>query len=329
MDQMKVLFLGWESPAFVHERWSLSCFGTAEALAKKVNVSLIVPQSNPELALENVEVAGLNNINLQAIPTSAPKPQHFPFADENAEPAPIPLYGTPVYTCREETLNRQEQPGEAVAAGTFTQASAAFTKKREEQNLFTSGNFENLSLNAQVIQYARHTTHFASQINFDIIYAHNILTFLAGSELKLRSGKKLVLHVRSLSYTRIGTHNQGWLHEVEKHAFEKSDALIAENELIADLLVDKYGIPSKKIHIAATENLSMANAANALPPVFRDPANSETVYEEPLELDQQLWQINAESEIVLENTVDKIWKVLQQLIYAEAEYLQEAEELYL
>ncbi|GEO07112.1 hypothetical protein AAE02nite_47760 [Adhaeribacter aerolatus] len=270
---MKIMILGWEKPFSNQESTNITSINTAEALAKWVKVSLILPQSDKSLTQRNIKIIGLNNISLEAIPVNNPKSEIFPFANQHNAPAKIPLYGTPVYSGQETAQQRTRFSGEAVSTGSFMQANSPYSHhKAKKPNLFLPEQFNKLNLPTQIIQYARYTSRFAYQINFDLIYAHDLPTFLAGTELKLRTGKKLVVQVSDLTSMRTSYKNGGWLNQINKYGLEKSDVIIAENNIIANELLEIYGLNQEKIitlqpgtaktTIIKKDSLSVAAPAN-------------------------------------------------------------------
>ena len=245
---MSVMVLGWSWPLLNPEKPSFNTLNIAEALAKQLKVSLILPQASLAPAPNNIELIGLNNINLETIPVSNREPENYPFADQHIAPVVIPLYGTPVYTGQQHTQFRPIFSGEGLTTGPMNREMNQTNPEQEiPSNIFHPDQFQKLSLSMQVIQYARFTSRFANQKSFKIIYAHDFPTFLAGTELKLRSGKKLVLELSDINFLNIGSENGGWLYILGKYALDKSDVIIAKNGAITAVLVEDYGINLNKI----------------------------------------------------------------------------------
>ena len=92
---MNVLLLGWEFPPVINGEVGTACYGITKALSNRVNLSLILPKSDPEFILKNVDLTGLNNINLKSIQTPVTKPEFNAFAETRTMQEEIPLYGAP------------------------------------------------------------------------------------------------------------------------------------------------------------------------------------------------------------------------------------------
>ena len=251
MKKLNVLLLGWEFPPIINGKVGTTCYGVTKALANQVNLTLILPKSDPEFILKNVDLTGLNNVNLKAIPAPAPDPEFTTFAENNpSTQTEIPLYGaaTPTFQEREE-IKLPVSPGQTTSVGNFAGNAelGQISQSIEELNVFGHTDLSLVDYNSQVINFARYTSRLAAQKEYDVIFAYDWMTFLAGIELKLVSGKPLVLQMHSLSYERGGPDAKGWVYELEKQALEKADFVITVNDNIAAVIVEEYGISPTKI----------------------------------------------------------------------------------
>ncbi|QMU30297.1 glycosyltransferase [Adhaeribacter radiodurans] len=249
MKKLKVLMLGWEFPPIVSGGLGTACYGISKSLADKVDLTLILPKSDPDFILQNVNLTGLNNIDIQNIKAEFVKPDYSTFGDVMYVPSTITPYQTEEDLPAEISSVVQNTEPEEATTTAVKQAyhPVAITEPVEELNVFGQTSLENMDANSAVIQYARYATRLASQKDFDLIYAHDWMTFLAGVELKLVSGKPLVVHVHSLSYDRAGKDSQGWIYELEKQALEKADFIIPVSEYTAKIIQNEYGVSGERI----------------------------------------------------------------------------------
>lgn len=102
----------------------------------------------------------------------------------------------------------------------------------------------------EVCRYAVLAQSIAENEDFDIIHAHDWLSFGAGLEAKKVSGKPLIVHVHATEFDRTGGNglNQN-IYEVEKEGMEKADAVIAVSNFTRDMITRHYGIDPDKIHV--------------------------------------------------------------------------------
>src|SRR5690606_29397982 len=104
------------------------------------------------------------------------------------------------------------------------------------------------SLLEEVKRYGKIGGEIARQHNFDIIHAHDWLTFPAGTEAKNVSGKPLVLHVHATEYDRAGDKNiDTRIFEIEKNGLLAADLIIAVSYWTRKILIDHYEVSPNKI----------------------------------------------------------------------------------
>ena len=93
------------------------------------------------------------------------------------------------------------------------------------------------------------------KLDFDVIYAYDWLTALAGMEIKKIYKKPLVIHFHSLVYDRVGG-NQDVLkylydydYGIELEACKNADKIIVVSKREKDILVKYYNCDEKKIDV--------------------------------------------------------------------------------
>ena len=86
---------------------------------------------------------------------------------------------------------------------------------------------------------------------FQVIHAHDWLTFRAALRAKELSGKPLILHVHSVESDRAGDKSGNPLvHEIEELGLLLADKIVAVSELTKQKIIREYGIPAGKIIVA-------------------------------------------------------------------------------
>ena len=85
----------------------------------------------------------------------------------------------------------------------------------------------------------------------DVIHAHDWLTVEAGIEAKRLSGAPLIVHVHATEFDRCGAdRGNPYIHEIEEMGLLMADRIIAVSAVTKAIIVQKYGIPAKKIEVA-------------------------------------------------------------------------------
>lgn len=102
----------------------------------------------------------------------------------------------------------------------------------------------------EVFRYGEEAAKIAKKEDFDIIHAHDWLSFLAGIKAKKVSGKPLVTHIHATEFDRgggNGVNNQ--VYEVERQGFLESDRIIAVSNFIKNKISNNYNINIDKINV--------------------------------------------------------------------------------
>jgi len=105
------------------------------------------------------------------------------------------------------------------------------------------------NLFSEVKRYALSARKIAMRENFDVIHAHDWLSFLAGIEAKKISGKPLVVHVHATEFDRAGGFGNKFVHEIEKRGMSEADKVITVSKFTKDLVVEKYGVDPERIEV--------------------------------------------------------------------------------
>jgi glycosyltransferase involved in cell wall biosynthesis len=85
---------------------------------------------------------------------------------------------------------------------------------------------------------------------FDVIHAHDWLTYLAGIAAKKLTGKPLVVHVHATEFDRSGENINTLVYDLEKRGMKEADMVIAVSNLTRNIVISKYGIhPSKVVTV--------------------------------------------------------------------------------
>ena len=159
MSNIKVLTLGWEFPPLVNGGLGIACLGLSKALAKKVDLRVIVPKADPSVHTDGFQLTGLNNVSFREVEQVDRKYSYESFA--MVEHAPIEL--DPYTTVEGETGMIQ-----------FTQEGRISFSRTHEADLQLFKNKEDLyagDLALKVIQFSKIAAKIAMQQDFDVIHA--------------------------------------------------------------------------------------------------------------------------------------------------------------
>jgi len=99
----------------------------------------------------------------------------------------------------------------------------------------------------EVSRYAVVSSVIAKQNEFDVIHAHDWLTYPAGIAAKQISGKPLVVHMHATEFDRSGENVNKQVFDIEKQGMEAADKVIAVSHLTRKIVIEKYGISPEKV----------------------------------------------------------------------------------
>ena len=82
---------------------------------------------------------------------------------------------------------------------------------------------------------------------FDIIHAHDWLTYQAGVEAKRISGKPLVVHVHSTEFDRAGKNTNLSICAIERYGLDMADKIVVVSDFTRNVIVERYQQDPDKI----------------------------------------------------------------------------------
>lgn len=102
----------------------------------------------------------------------------------------------------------------------------------------------------EVFRYAAFGEVVAEKEEFDVIHAHDWLSFGAGIRAKVKSGKPLVAHVHATEFDRGGGSGINQIvYSLEREGMEKADKVIAVSGFTKNIITKYYGIPEEKVEV--------------------------------------------------------------------------------
>lgn len=124
-------------------------------------------------------------------------------------------------------------------------------------------------LMSEVLRYSAAAAQIAQEESFDVIYAHDWLSFGAGLVAKEKTGKPLVVHVHATEFDRSGGASgvNPFVYDIEKEGMQKADAVIAVSDFTRDLVSREYGVPSQKIRVVhnGIDEATLPKGVDSLP----------------------------------------------------------------
>jgi glycogen(starch) synthase len=239
---MTVLMFGWEFPPHISGGLGTACYGLTKSLMKEnARVLFVVPRAHGD---ENIDLISASEILMETTDTRISSTGLITKENTEVVKISIPSSLSP-YTSVQlwgETKSIENWNCEfhfqtrevAVKGGKRYQFSGAYGP----------------ALLDEVQRYSEVASVIAHHHSFDVIHAHDWLTYLAGIEAKKMSGKPLIVHVHATEFDRAGEKNiDERVFEIEQRGMEEADLVIAVSQWTKDIIVTRYNIDEEKVRV--------------------------------------------------------------------------------
>ncbi|MCL2291018.1 MAG: glycosyltransferase family 4 protein [Bacteroidetes bacterium] len=232
MNTMKVLMFGWEFPPHIAGGLGTASYGLTKGLAKNnVDVLFVMPKASKDEDETYVKIVNASDVEVDT------RFAHLQVFSDNVqflevESKLVPYIGVDEYYRIVDQLN----------SGILEEEKIGEKRKYEFSGKYTS------NLMNEVEHYAMVAAEIARNYDFDIIHAHDWLTYKAGIAAKKVSGKPLVIHVHATEYDRSSeTNRNDIVYGLERYGMTEADAVCAVSNLTRNIIIEKYGIPEEKV----------------------------------------------------------------------------------
>ncbi len=226
---------GWEFPPHIAGGLGTACYGLTRGLARNdVEVIFVVPKAYGDEDQRFIRVVNASDVDAVYRSGEADSDiwKHVKFMEINSNMVP---YISP------EQWEKERSHSEKV--GTIHHEGDVW---RERYNF--SGKY-GANLLEEVARYAVVARQVAEELKgqFDVIHAHDWLTYYAGIAAKEVSGKPLVVHMHATEYDRSGENINTQTYAIERGGMEAADLVMAVSNLTRNIIINKYGIPAEKV----------------------------------------------------------------------------------
>jgi glycogen synthase len=230
---MRIFMLGWEFPPFITGGLGTACYGLTKAMDQLgIHVTFVLPKI--------VESRYTTHVKLLT-PSSQALEASFPFGElKNVKfrtiDSPLQPYSTPdVYRRRIEEILKQKQK---MHGDTISSASQLIGPIDYACDMYN-----------EVHRYAALAAELAKTEEFDIVHAHDWMTYPAGIVVAAISGKPLVVHVHSTEFDRSGEHVNQMIYNIERQGMERASKVIAVSFYTRSIIIGRYGISGEKVEV--------------------------------------------------------------------------------
>ena len=229
---MRVLMFGWEFPPHIAGGLGTACYGLTKGLAKHdVDILFVMPSASGDEDQSAVSI-----INASEVPVMESWLDAKEFLNK-VEFMKVTSQMVPYIDPREYT---------EVARREITKGEYEEFKVRYGSCFKFSGKYGK-NLMEEVSKYAMVAASIAAKNEFDVIHAHDWLTYAAGIAAKRISGKPLVIHVHATEYDRTGENVNTQVYAIERMGMLAADKVITVSNLTRNIVINKYKIDPAKV----------------------------------------------------------------------------------
>ncbi len=229
---MRVLMFGWEFPPHISGGLGTACFGITRGLStiSDIEILFVVPKAYGDENQPKIKLLAAGDTDLSKHPDLLKLLEKSGKYVEVASRL-IPYIDPEYYEIQANTAENQP----------FTLA-----KIDSDGKLQFTGSYGS-SLLSEISGYAVTAEIIAKEHDFDIIHAHDWLTYPAGIAAKKASGKPLITHVHATDFDRSGGSANPRVYEIEREGMEMADRVITVSNLTRDAVINRYHIDAKKV----------------------------------------------------------------------------------
>ena len=225
---------GWEFPPHIAGGLGTACYGLTKSMAAQgCEIIFVVPRAYGDEDQSFLNVANASDVEASygQIIENEEWMEKLKVIQINSNLVP--------YLSPEEYLTETE-----IAKSGKTRKTQDIWKAR-----YTFSGKYGANLMEEVARYAVVATQIAKELEgqFDVIHAHDWLTYYAGVAAKEVSGKPLVVHMHATEFDRSGENVNTIVANIEKEGMMAADKVCAVSNLTRQTVITKYGIPEDKV----------------------------------------------------------------------------------
>lgn len=225
---------GWEFPPHIAGGLGTACYGLTRALSQAdVEVIFVVPRAYGDEDERYVKIASASEVEAEygGLDAGDDFYKHLSFIHINSNLVP--------YLSPEEYEERYDEYQHL-----RTEARSDIWKQR-----YTFGGGYGATLMEEVARYAIVAAQVAKDLEgqFDVIHAHDWLTYYAGIAAKRVSGKPLVVHMHATEFDRTGENVNTVVYNIERTGMAAADRVCAVSNMTRQTVISRYGIDPDKV----------------------------------------------------------------------------------
>ncbi|OHB62027.1 MAG: hypothetical protein A2167_06910 [Planctomycetes bacterium RBG_13_46_10] len=223
--------LGWEFPPFISGGLGTACYGLTKAMDQLgIKVTFVLPRM-----VESQYVTHVNLLTPGFLSAISSKRQELKNVKFRTIDSPLHPYSSPdIYRQQLEEMFRKRYG----KLGNITSVSQLIGGPDYSGNMYS-----------EVQRYASIAMQLSVEDDFDVVHAHDWMTFPAGVSVAAISGRPLVVHVHSTEFDRSGEHVNQMIYDIERMGMERANKVITVSYYTRNIIISRYGISGDKVEV--------------------------------------------------------------------------------
>jgi len=228
----KVLMLGWEFPPFISGGLGTACYGLTKAMDQLgMQITFVLPRMVDEKYTGHVKLLSPTSRHTRELTGST----SFKNVKFRILQSPLQPYATAqLYHQRIEQALMQKRK--------YSTTTETLEAPIGEDNYGSD-------MYSEVHRYAAIAAELATNEDFDLIHAHDWMTYPAGITVAALSGKPLIVHVHSTEFDRSGENVNQAIYDIERKGMHAANKIIAVSHFTRSIIINRYGIEGEKVEV--------------------------------------------------------------------------------
>jgi glycosyltransferase involved in cell wall biosynthesis len=244
---MRILMLGWEFPPFISGGLGTACYGLTKALSDLgTDVLFVLPRGPASQRMDRVHVFAPGE--------KRDGRTHTFWTVEGLEHVRLVPVGAAITPYLTEQQYQEQRRVEGRASATTVKDSPETLpppnpSKPTSLGIMSGPGMYAGDLFAEVHRYARMVAEVARQHEFEVIHAHDWMTYPAGLSVAALTGKPLVVHIHSTEFDRSGANVNQHVYDIERAGLHGAHRVICVSQLTRNIVTSRYGVPESKCSV--------------------------------------------------------------------------------
>ena len=250
---MRVFMLGWEFPPFISGGLGTACYGLTKAMSSiGTDIMFVLPRPVSTPFSTHVRLVSPRAGSPLASPTAEFRLDEFDHVTFRTVNASLSPYNTPAdyqEAARERATKSKADAAAASTEPTPESLHAVSPKPSVAGNTPAAGSPYGGDLFAEIQRYALLSTEIARNETFEVVHAHDWMTFPAGLAVAAMKNVPLIVHVHSTEFDRSGTNIDQRIYDIERRGMHGAMKIIAVSYLTKNQVTHQYGVDPSKVEV--------------------------------------------------------------------------------